>query len=187
MPRLPGIKNAIGRAVGSRKKDPVQPTTVSQTATIENPIKSSDTGTINLVQFSPEDLMIHVEQEISRVQFGWSRTTKWMENFSEFWSWMGPIILLAGTIGEVFLVLWLRQKDQSIPAGLSIVAVAMVLEGTFLTISYKAATIRNRAERRPGGPSELDRVKMKRQFFFWFALAIGVCATQVIFVVAQTR
>ncbi len=184
-------KEKLGKLFGKGQKETTQSdetASLSQSATLQSPgVKNADNGTLNLVQFSPEDLMLHVEQEISRVQFGWTRTTKWMEGFSEFWSWMGPIILLAGTIGEVFLVLWLRQKDQSIPAGLSIVAVALVLEGTFLTISYKAATIRNRAEKRPGGPSDLDKLKMKRQFFFWFALALGVCATQVLFVVAQTR
>jgi hypothetical protein len=110
-----------------------------------------------------------------------------MEGFSEFWSWMGPLVLLAGTIGEVFIVLWTRQKVQDIVAGMSIVAVALVLEGTFLAVSYKAARIRNRAERNPGGMTTLDKKKLMKQFFFWFALAIGVCSTQIIFIVAQTK
>jgi hypothetical protein len=110
-----------------------------------------------------------------------------MEGFSEFWSWMGPLILLAGTIGEVFLVLWLRQKNQDVLAGLSIVAVALVLEGTFLAVSYKAARIRNRAERNPGGFTTLDKKRLTKQFIFWFALALGVCATQIIFIIAQTN
>jgi hypothetical protein len=63
----------------------------------------------------------------------------------------------------------------------------MVLEGTFLAISYKAATIRGRAERRPEGATDLDRKKLSRQRFFWFALAAGVCVTQIIFVAAQTK
>jgi hypothetical protein len=142
---------------------------------------------LSLVNYTPEQLVSHVDQRIARIQFGWSFTTKLMENYSEVWAWVGPIILVIGTIGEVFLVLWLRQKAQEIIAGLSIVAVALVLEGTFLAVSYKAATIRNRAERRPDGPTVLDKRKLKRQFFFWLALAIGVCATQVIFIAAQTK
>ena len=94
---------------------------------------------------------------------------------------------MAGTIGEVFIVLWLRQKNQDVLAGLSIVAVALVLEGTFLAVSYKAARIRNRAERNPGGITSLDKKKLLKQFIFWFALAIGVCATQIIFIIAQTK
>ena len=142
---------------------------------------------LNLVNYTPEQLVSHVDQRVARIQFGWSFSTKLMEGYSEVWSWMGPIVLVIGTIGEVFLVLWLRQKAQEIIAGISIVAVALVLEGTFLAVSYKAATIRNRAERRPGGQNELDTRKLKRQFGFWFALALGVCATQVIFVAAQTK
>lgn len=144
-------------------------------------------GELNLVNYSPEELVQQVDAQLSRVQFGWTFNTKFMENFSEVWAVVGPIILLLGTIGEVFLVLWLRQKAQDILAGMSIVAVAAVLEGTFLAVSYKAATMRNRAEKRDGGPSELDRVKLKRQFRFWIALASGVCATQIIFIAAQTK
>jgi hypothetical protein len=142
---------------------------------------------LSLVNYSPEELVQHVDQSLSRVQFGWSWNIKFMENFSEVWSLVGPIILLAGTIGEVFLVLWLRQKTQNLVAGLSIVAVAMVLEGTFLTVSYKSATIRNRAERRATGPNQIDKKKLRRQLLFWVALAFGVCATQIIFIKAQTN
>jgi hypothetical protein len=144
-------------------------------------------GQLNLVNYSPEELMQHVDQSLNRVEFGWSWNITFMENYSEVWSLAGPLVLLIGTIGEVFLVLWLRQKTQDVLAGLSIVAVALVLEGTFLATSYKAATIRNRAEKRPGGAAELDRRKLRRQFGFWIALAVGVCATQVVFIAAQTK
>jgi hypothetical protein len=187
-------RERLGRLFG-RRKDPAQatPANLSQTATAststfsQGPSLQSSNGSLNLVNYSPEELVQHVEHSLSRVQFGWSRTAKWMEGFSEFWSWMGPLVLLAGTIGEVFIVLWTRQKVQDILAGMSIVAVALVLEGTFLAVSYKAARIRNRAERNPGGPTDLDKKKLQRQFFFWFALALGVCATQIIFIVAQTK
>jgi len=142
---------------------------------------------LNLVNYTPEQLVQHVDQRVARIQFGWSFSTKLMEGYSEIWAWMGPIILVLGTIGEVFLVLWLRQKAQEIIAGISIVAVALVLEGTFLAVSYKAATIRNRADKRPGGQTPLDRQKLRRQFAFWCALAFGVCITQVIFIAAQTK
>lgn len=174
-----------------------QPTNQPQQGPTTGPLSGSNSSEtavpgvqgemLALVNYTPEQLVQHVDQRIARIQFGWSFSTKLMENFGEVWSWLGPIILVIGTIGEVFLVLWLRQKAQEIIAGLSIVAVALVLEGTFLAVSYKAATIRNRGERRPNGPSELDKRKLKRQFGFWLALACGVCATQVIFIAAQTK
>jgi len=202
MSRLSKFKDRLGRIGKGKQKNPGQapataaqaPATQQQTAAIGVPpvarspgLQNNSGSSLNLVNYSPEELIQHVEHSLSRVQFGWSRTAKWMEGFSEFWSWMGPLVLLAGTIGEVYLVLWLRQKNQDVLAGLSIVAVALVLEGTFLAVSYKAARIRNRAERQPSGPTTLDKKKLTRQFIFWFALAIGVCSTQVIFIVAQTK
>jgi len=141
---------------------------------------------LSLVSYSPEELLLQIHQENERVDFGMSRITKSMHVYGEIWSFVGPIILLLGTVGEIFIVLWTRQKNQEIWAGLSIVAVALVLEGTFLAVSYKAALIRNRADKRPGGATELDRRKLRRQLAFWLALAFGVCATQIIFIIAQT-
>jgi hypothetical protein len=194
MPKL-NARERFGRLFGRAKNQDQEPANLSQTATIsahpgtmQGPsIQNANNGSLNLVNYSPDQLVQHVEHTLSRVQFGWSRTAKWMEAFSEFWSWIGPLILLAGTIGEVFIVLWTRQKNQDVLAGMSIVAVALVLEGTFLAVSYKAARIRNRAERNPRGPSLIDKKKLTKQFFFWFALAMGVCATQIIFIVAQTN
>lgn len=143
--------------------------------------------TLQLVNYSPTELVRQVEHNMSRVEFGWTRSTKFMENYAELWSVIGPLILLLGTCGEVFLVLWLRQKAQDVLAGLSIVAVAAVLEGTFLSVSYKAATIRNRADRRETGWTKADKRKTRRQLAFWFGLALGVCATQIIFIAAQTK
>ncbi len=192
--RQPGNTATAPPPAGQPASQP-PPTTQPQQGPNTGPLPGSNgTATpgaqgdmLNLVNYTPEQLVSHVDQRVARIQFGWSFSTKLMEGYSEVWAWMGPIILVIGTIGEVFLVLWLRQKAQDIIAGLSIVAVALVLEGTFLAVSYKAATIRNRAERRPDGQTELDKKKLRRQFAFWCALACGVCATQVIFVAAQTK
>jgi hypothetical protein len=150
-------------------------------------MKTGEDDKLELVNYSPEQLIQRVEANVSRIEFGWSWNIKWMENYSEVWSFAGPVILLLGTIGEVFLVLWLRQTNQDVLAGLSIIAVALVMEGTFLTVSFKSATMRNRAERRPNGATPLDKKKARKQMYFWFALAAGVCATQIIFIKAQTR
>src|SRR5216110_338639 len=117
MSRLSKFKDRLGRG----KKDSAQEqANLSQTATVYAPpspgLQKSEGGSLNLVNYSPEELIQHVEHTLSRVQFGWTRTAKWMEGFSEFWSWMGPLVLLAGTIGEVYLVLWLRQKNQDVLA-----------------------------------------------------------------------
>lgn len=142
---------------------------------------------VTLASNDPDTAMKNVATRMERVTFGWSYATRWMENYSEVWSWLGPIILVVGTIVEVGFVLYERQRIKDFWSLISIVAVAMVMEGTFLTVSYKAALIRNRGEKRQGGPTDLDRKKFRRLVPFWFALAVGVCATQVIFIVAQTN
>src|SRR6266481_5582543 len=143
--RQPGNTPGAVPAVAQPNTQPHYPNTgpLSDNNTPSMQTSKADSE-LSLVNYSPEELVQHVDQSLNRVQFGWSWNSKFMENYSEVWSLVGPIILLVGTIGEVFLVLWLRQKTQNLVAGLSIVAVAMVLEGTFLTVSYKSATIRNR-------------------------------------------
>jgi hypothetical protein len=142
---------------------------------------------LHLVNYTPDQLMQQTQSRLSRVQFGWTGFTKWMEMYGEWWSVLGPVILLLGTIGEVFMVLWTRQKQQEIIAGMSIVGVAFALEGTFLAVSYKASAIRNRAERKTNGPDPLDKKKLRRQLWFWLVLAFGVAATQVMFVLTSTK
>lgn len=184
------IRQAINPPKNNSNAAPIRavPTNNNRIAPVRAvPTAQQQGGQLNLVNHSAEELTAQVDQTLERVSFGWSLSTKIMENFSEFWALVGPVILVVGTIGEVFLVLWLRQKQQDIIAGFSIIAVALVLEGTFLAVSYKAATIRNRAERRENGATDLDRKKLRRQLFFWCALASGVCATQIIFIVAQTK
>lgn len=179
-----------GRAAYGKEKlltTAVTPANIAPATTGDTVPRQQSGGELNLVNYTPEQLVDHVNQSMNRVQFGWSWNIRAMENYSELWAFAGPVVLLLGTIGEIFLVLWSRQKEPSVVAGLSIVAVAMVLEGTFLAVSYKAATIRNRAERRPDGPTDLDRRKLRRQFAFWAALACGVCVTQIIFILAQTK
>jgi hypothetical protein len=178
-------KNAQPTPAPSPSPSPTPASTPTNTTT-QPQLQTVKGGELNLVNYTPEQLMEQVNHDLDRVAFGWTGTIKFMEGFSEIWSLAGPLVLVFGTIGEVFLVLWTRQKVQDIIAGISIVAVALVLEGTFLAVSYKAATIRNRAEKRADGPTPMDKRKLRRQFAFWAALAVGVCATQVIFVAAQT-
>lgn len=163
---------------------PAQPPTPPQTT---ESVPRMQSGQTNLVNFSPEELIQQVVASQSRIAFGATRSARFMDKYSDLWALVGPIILLIGTIGEVFLVLWLRQKEQNVFAGLSIVAVALVLEGTFLAVSYRSAMIRNRAGKRPEGQTPEEGRALRIHFYFWLALGLGVCVTQIIFIVAQTK
>lgn len=144
-------------------------------------------GELTLITFSGEDLLQKVEDRRNRVSFDLSGTAKFMDNFNQVWSWAGPILFALGTIGEIFLVLWERQKRQDWFTGGTIVAVSMIAEGTLLAISFTAKRLRNRADKRSSGWTDKEKHKLDVLKRFWFALAIGVAATQVAFVVAQTN
>ena len=144
-------------------------------------------GELSLITFSGEELLKKVEDRRSRVSFDLSGTAKFMDNFNQVWSWAGPILFALGTIGEIFLVLWQRQKHQDWFTGGTIVAVSMIAEGTLLAISFTAKRLRNRADKRSTGWTDKEKHKLDVLKRFWFALAIGVAATQVAFVVAQTN
>ncbi len=150
-------------------------------------VKTVQTGNVSLITFSPEELLRQVEERRSSVSFDLSGTAKFMDNFNQVWSWAGPILFALGTIGEIFLVLWERQKRQDWFTGGTIVAVSMIAEGTLLAISFTAKRLRNRADKRSTGWTDKEKHKLEVLKRFWFALAIGVAATQIAFVVAQTN
>ncbi len=144
-------------------------------------------GDLTLITFSPEELLRQVEERRSQVSFDLSGTAKFMDNFNQMWSWVGPILFALGTIGEIFLVLWERQKVQNWFVGFTIVTVSVIAEGTLLAISFTAKRLRNRADKRSGGWTDKEKHKLEMLKRFWAALATGVAATQVAFVVAQTN
>jgi hypothetical protein len=149
-------------------------------------VKSVQHGSVTLVTFSPEELLGQVEQRRSGVSFDLSRTARFMDSFNQAWSWAGPILFALGTIGEIFLVLWQRQRVQDWFTGFTIIAVSMIAEGTLLAISFSAKRLRNRADKRSSGWTDKEKSKLKVLKYFWGALALGVAATQVAFVLAQT-
>ncbi len=149
-------------------------------------VKQVEHGSVTLVTFSPEELLRQVEERRSRVSFDLSSTARFMDNFNQVWSWAGPILFALGTIGEIFLVLWERQRVQSWFVGFTIIAVSLITEGTLLAISFTAKRLRNRADTRSSGWTDKEKRKLEVLKRFWLALALGVAATQVAFVVAQT-
>src|ERR1051326_1178698 len=110
-----------------------------------------------------------------------------MDNFNQMWSWAGPILFALATIGEIFVVLWNRQRVQDLFVGFTIVAVSVIAEDTLLAVSFAAKRLRNRADKRSSGWSDKEKHKLEVLKRFWFALALGVAVTQVGFVVAQTK
>ncbi|MBV9688468.1 MAG: hypothetical protein JO202_02035 [Ktedonobacteraceae bacterium] len=150
-------------------------------------LQQVQSGNVRLLTYSPEELLQQVERRRSTVSFDVSGTATFMDNFNQAWSWAGPLLFALGTIGEIFLVLWERQKVQSWFTGFTIVAVSLIAEGTLLAISFTAKRLRNRADQRSSGWTDKEKRKLETLQQFWSALALGVAATQVAFVVAQTN
>lgn len=150
-------------------------------------VQAVQVGSIDLVTFSPEELLKQVEERRNRVSFGLSQTAKFMDNFNQIWSWSGPILFAAGTIGEIFLVLWTRQQEQDLFAAFSIVAVSMIAEGTLLAISFAAKRLRNREDKHSTGWTDKGKHKLSILKRFWLLLMLSVAATQVAFILAQTK
>src|SRR5689334_3177867 len=79
---------------------------VPSTGTPAPGLQNIEGGNLNLVNYSPEQLMLHVENTMSGVHFGMSGPHRFMEAVAELWSVFGPIVLLLGTAGEVFAFIW---------------------------------------------------------------------------------
>jgi hypothetical protein len=141
-------------------------------------------GQINLVNYSPEELLQHVEHTISTVHFGMSLQHRFKENAAELWSVLGPIVLFAGTAGEVFFFIWNNVAPTAAWwVALSVLATVAVLECTFMVLSYKCDTLRNQLKAKPGGATDEDRKEMTAHHRFWFLLAAGVAFGQISFLV----
>ncbi|HLI09363.1 MAG TPA: hypothetical protein VKV40_22565 [Ktedonobacteraceae bacterium] len=141
-------------------------------------------GQINLVNYSPDELMLHVEQTMAGVHFGMTVPEKFKEYLAEFWDVTGPLVLLAGTAGEVFAFIWGYSDVSAWWIGLSILATVIVLEATFAVVSYKSSTIRNRAEHKSGGVTDAERRILARYRQMWLFLALGVGVGQAAFLIS---
>lgn len=147
-----------------------------------------DPGKLNLVNYTPEQLMEHVDQELSHVHLGmpWPIWFKWQ--VGEIWSIIGPIALFAGTAGEVFFFIWNNTDNKAAWwVALSVLVTVCVLEFTFMVVSYQSDTIRNHMKTKPGGATSEDKKNLLNHKVFWFLLACGVAIGQVSFLVVAMQ
>lgn len=145
-------------------------------------------GTLNLVNYTPEQLMQHVDQELSQVHLGmpWPIWFKWQ--VGEIWSIIGPMALFAGTAGEVFFFIWNNTDNQAAWwVALSVLVTVCVLEFTFMVVSYQSDTIRNHMRTKPGGATIEDKKDLLNHKIFWCILACGVAIGQVSFLVVAMQ
>lgn len=147
-----------------------------------------DPNEINLVLYTPEQLMQQVQETMSGVELGmpWSIKFKWI--VGEAWSVLGPICLFLGTAGEVFFFIWNNTENKGAWwVALSVLITVCVLEFTFMVVSYQSDTIRNHMKTKPGGATPEDKKDLLYHKVFWFILAAGVAIGQVSFLVVAMQ
>ena len=148
---------------------------------------------VSLVNYSPEEQMQQIDRTLSGVHFGMSLPHKFKETLAELWSVFGPMVLFAGTAGEVFFFIWnnvggdSKGKPPAWWVALSVLATVIVLECTFMVLSYKCDTLRNQLKNKPGGATDDDKKEMASHRHFWFGLASGVGFGQVSFLVVSMQ
>lgn len=142
-------------------------------------------GGVNLVNYSPEQMMQQIDQTLSHVHFGMNKRQAFKEWSGEIWDLAAPIVLLVGTVGEVFFFIWNNTTETAAWwVAMSVLATVIVLETTFAVTSYKSSSLRNRADRRPGGRSALDKKVLKNYRIMWFVMAAGVGFGQAAFLIS---
>lgn len=156
----------------------------AQPAQPSNAPSKVDASQINLVNYTPEQLMQQVHTDLAGVDLAAPWPVRFKESFGEIWSVIGPMLLFAGTAGEVFFFIWNNISDTSAWwVALSVLVTVAVLECTFMVVSYQSDTMRNRMKTKQGGATDEDKKDLINHKVFWFILAVGVGVGQIAFLV----
>jgi hypothetical protein len=135
---------------------------------------------IQIVNYTPEQLLLRIDQRVKRIDFGARKHVTRLEWIADMWGVYGPVVLLIGTVGEVFAFIWNRAAIKpDIATSVSILATVVVLEATFAVVSWKSSTIRNRIHRRTEAVTPHDKTVLMKYRITWFILAAGVAAGQI--------
>ena len=162
-------------------------------------------GDLNLVNYSSEELIKQVDDTLNRVQFGMSKSRRYMHFIGDIWANIAPWVLCIGTVGEVFAFLWISITTSTSTTTVngkpvthtttnnpewwvivSILATIVALEATFAVVSFKSAAIRGDGEHKPSGPTDEDKKTIQSYRVFWFLLAFFVGIGQVAFLISST-
>lgn len=144
----------------------------------------TNTETLDLVNYTPEQLMQQVQSTLSGVSLDMPATMKIKWVVGQLWSVLGPVCLFLGTAGEVyFFILNNSTGTDQWWVALSVLITVIVLEFTFMVVSYQSDAIRNDMKSKPGGATLEDKADMHKHMVFWFLLAAGVSVGQVSFLV----
>ena len=206
---MPGAREKIKRGIGAafgrfyssvapsaaQRSRPAAPIASAAGLSSGNPQKTGPTilhgqgADLDLVNYSPEENMRQVAQDLANVHFGMSVSRKIKEYISEVWSVIAPMSLCAGTVGEVYFFIasnMAKGKDGlSWWVVVSIIATIAALEVSFMVVSMKSDTIRNEIREKGDTATDQDKRDLLYHCLSWFMLALGVAVGQISFLVVS--
>lgn len=186
MPRLPGIKDALGRLGGKQKES--APATLNQTATIEaeTTIISDTTGTFS--QMTPEQITARNRAILAQVSHNPPADEKLMETFKKIWRIIGPIAFIVFTAGEVFYYLKHFLPDDHNPwTDVLLWGVTLLIEIPFCIATYDLSGRKKRAVEAKRAGREAPDKDTTGAVIMWFVMAAINIAGQVAFLVFVTK
>jgi hypothetical protein len=191
MPRLSGIKDAIGRAVRGQGDATA---TVTQTATAATPITvqptvlSNTTGVISITQLTPEQITARNHAILAKVSHNPPAHESFMEFVKNTWRIIGPIAFIVFTAGEVYYYIkHFLPEDNSPWTQVLLWGITLLIEIPFAIATFDLSGRKSRAvEARRAGNEPPDK-DTTGAIVMWCAMAFINIGGQMAFLFFITK
>jgi len=144
-------------------------------------------GGVELVTINGAAVFENLAHKRASISFKKDYVSRFMGRFVQAFTLLGPILYALGTVSEVFIFLWSRQTQQDWYVAVAIISASIIVEGSLLAVSYQAHGARAKIDRQGDTPSPKDKKYLWSLFWAWLVLSLLVAATQIAFVLAQTK
>jgi hypothetical protein len=141
-------------------------------------------GDLTLVTYSYEEILQRIEDGKSQVTFGLSKHAKTQYQYLALFAWLAPVCFALGTIGEIITIVLAHQKDNGVLAITSVILGSLISEGGLVYISWRLDRLRNEADRRTSGWTDVEKKDFKQLRNTWIGLALLMAGVQVFFLVS---
>ena len=194
MPRLSGIKDAIGRAIGGQKDPGNASVTAAQTATAATPITvkptvlSNTTGVIPITQMTPEQITARNYAILAKVSHDPPAHEKFMEWCKSTWRMIGPIAFIVFTAGEVYYYIkHFLPSDNSIWTQVLLWGITLLIEIPFCIATYDLSGRKKRAVEAKNAGQEAPDKDTAGAIGMWVVMALINIAGQMAFLFFITK
>jgi hypothetical protein len=194
MPRLSRIKDKLGRAVWGEKDQGNATANLAQTATVDTPITidptvlSDTTGTISIIQMTPEQITARNRAILAKVSHNPAPHKRFMESAKSVWRIIGPIAFIVFTAGEVYYYIkHFLPEDNSPWTQVLLWGITLLIEIPFCISTFDLSGRKERAvEAKNAGhePPDKDAVGA---IFMWVVMALINIAGQMAFLFFITK